>query len=165
MGLGAIGLVGAVASTGLQLYGQHQQAKAEEAAAKYNNTLAQREADNVQMQTAEGIKRQRIADREGMAAIRARLAGSGLQTTTGTALNLMATTAGRMELSIADAARASEMQAASLRAKGRMGLWEGQQAASATKLSMFGTAISGATKVASMYQAGSYQGMNYRIGS
>lgn len=164
MGMGAIGLVGGLASTGLSIYGQHQQGKAAEAAAKYNNTLAEREAANVEAQTSEGIKRQRQGNRSALAEIRARMATSGVQTTTGTPLVLMGETAGRMELSIADAARAANMQATSLRAQGQMGLYEAKQAASAGKLAMLGTGISGLTKAFGQYQEGSYQGLNYRIG-
>jgi hypothetical protein len=92
------------------------------------------------------------------------MASSGVLTTSGTPLLLAGETAGRMELSIADAARAASIQAASLRAQGKMGLWNAKQSADASKLAMFGTAISGATQAFGMYQSGSYQGVNYRIG-
>lgn len=164
MGLGAIGLIGTVASTGLQLYSQHQQAKSAEAAAQYNNTLAEREATNTELQTAEGIKRQRINDRAALAELKVRLSASGSQSTTGSPLSLIGDVAGRQEITIADAARNASMQAASLRAKGKMGLWEADQVASASKLQMFGTALQGATSAFGMYQQGSYQGVNYRIG-
>lgn len=164
MGMGAIGLVGAVASTGLAMYGQRQQAKAQMMAAGYNNQLAENEAANLEAENAERINRQRANNRSSLSDLRNRLAGSGLVTTSGTALMLAGETAGRMEVSIADAARAASIQAASLRAQGKMGLWNAKQSAEASKLAMWGTALQGATSAFGMYQQGSYQGVNYRIG-
>ena len=161
MGLGAIGLIGTVASTGLAIYGQRQQAQAQEQAAAYNNRLAQAEARNVESQTSEDIARQRTANRAGLASLRARMASSGVLTTTGTPLLLAGEAAGRLEVGIADAARRANMQAASLRAKGRMGVWEAEQYASAANLASIGTAVSGATRAFGMFQQGSYQGVNY----
>lgn len=165
MGLGAIGLIGSVASTGLAIYGQAQQAKAQEAAAEYNNQLAQAEARNTEVESIEAIKRQRANNRSGMAEIRARLASSGLQADTGTPLSIVGEAAGRMEIDIADAARRAAMQAASLRAQGKMGLWEAEQASSASRLNMLATGIQGATSAFGMYQEQKYQGVNYRIGT
>ena len=164
MGLAAIGLIGSVASTGLAIYGQAQQAKAQEAAAKYNNTLAQNEATNQELQTAEAIKRQRQNNRSALADIRTRLSASGVQADTGTPLTVLGEAAGRMEIDIADAARRSAMQAASLRAQGKMGLWEADQAAAAARINMLATGIKGATSAFGMYQEQKYQGINYRIG-
>jgi hypothetical protein len=163
MGLGAIGLIGSVASTGLAIYGQAQQAKAQEAAAEYNNQLALAEARNSEAETSEAIKRQRQNNRSGLAEIRARLASSGLQADTGTPLSIVGEAAGRMEVDIADAARRAAMQAASLRAQGKMGLWEADQASSASRLNMLATGIQGATSAFGMYQEQKYQGA-YRIG-
>lgn len=164
MGLGAVGIIGSLASTGLSIYGQMQQAKAAEQAAEYNNKLAQNEATNQELQTSEAIKRQRQNNRSALAEIRTRLAGSGLQADTGTPLTVIGEAAGRMEIDIADAARRSAMQAESLRAQGRMGLWEADQQASASRLNMLATGIQGATSAFGMYQEQKYQGINYRIG-
>ena len=161
--MGAVGLIGTVASTGLQLYGQHQQAKAVKSAASYNNNLAEAEAHNTELETAEAIKRTRINNRASLAEARASLSDSGTLTTSGSPLNLLGEAAGRMETGIADAARASAMETERLRQKGRMGLWEAKQQAKAIKLNMLGTGIAGLTKAASQFQEGSYQGL-YRIG-
>lgn len=161
MGLGAIGLIGTVASTGLAIYGQRQQAQAQEQAARYNNNLAQAEARNVEMESAEAIARQRIRNREGLASLRARMAASGTVSTTGTPLLLAGETAGRMEIEIADAARRANIQASSIRGQGRMGIWNAKQASAAGNLASIGTAIRGATSAFGMYQQGSYQGVNY----
>jgi hypothetical protein len=164
MGFGAIGLVGSLASTGLQLYGMKQQAKAVTQAAEYNNALAQREAANREAETAQAITRERINQRSALSDLRNRLANSGLQTTTGTPQLLAGEAAGRFEIGIADAARAASMQAASLRAQGKMGLWEAATNKAATKTAMLATGISGVASAFGKYQEGAYQGLYPRIG-
>jgi hypothetical protein len=162
--MGAIGLIGTVASTGLQLYGMHQQGKAAEQAAKYNNLLAQREADNRERQTSEGIKRQRQNNRAELAQMRVAAGASGVRTTTGTPLALLGEGAGRMEIQIADAARNAGIQADSIRAQGTMGLWQAKQQQSANKIAMLGVGIQGLSSAFGKFQEGQYQGLNYRIG-
>jgi len=158
MGLAALGLVGSVASTGLSIYGQNSQAKAQQQAAAYNNALAAAEAKNLEAQTMEGIARQRRRNRSSLSELRARLAAGGTQSTTGAPLLLMGESAARMETSIADAARSTAMQAASLRAKGRMGLWEADTMAAATRTNMLATAVGGAASAFGQYQQGKYYG-------
>lgn len=164
MGMGAIGIVGTLAATGLQMYGQHQQAKAAEAAAEYNNDLAQAEAGNREAETREGISRERINNRADLASLRTRMAAQGRQVTTGTPLVLLGNAAGTLELGIQDAARASRMQADSMRAQGKMGLWEAEQQGKAAKLAMIGTGIQGITSAFGQYQEGKQLGMYPRIG-
>ena len=159
MGMGAIGLVGTLASTGLQMYGQNQAAKAQVQAAKYNNKLAEAEARNREIETTVGIQRQRVNHRAALADLRNRAAFSGVQTTTGTPLLVAGEAAGRMEMQIQDASRSAAMQAASMRAQGQMGLWEAAQASSASKLNMLATGISGAANAFGQYRTGKYQGL------
>lgn len=181
MGLGAIGLVGSLASTGLSMYGQSQAAKAQgmaadynarmaNDAAAYNAKLAEGEARNREVETTVGIQRQRASNREALAALRTRMAASGVQTTTGTPLILAGESAGRLEIGIQDAARTAAMQAASLRAQGRMGiweadargrlgLWEAAQASSASRTGMLATGIQGAASAYGQYRQGKYTGI------
>jgi hypothetical protein len=125
------------------MYGQNEQAKAAEQAAAYNNQLALNEAKNRERETTQGIIRTRQNNAAGLSELRARLASSGVQTGTGTPLTVIGETAGRLELGIADSARAASMQAASLRAQGKMGLWEAEQNSRASRLSMAATGIQG----------------------
>lgn len=159
MGLGTIGLAGNLAATGLSIYGQAQQAKAVTTAAAYNNQLAQREAHNQELQTTESIRRARINNASGLSELRARLATSGLQTTTGAPLAIQGEAASRLEIGIADAARSATIEASSMRAKGAMGLWEAKQAAKGAKLGIFSTALTGLTSAADQYQQGKYTGI------
>jgi hypothetical protein len=159
MGFGAIGLVGGLLSTGLSVYGSLQQGKTAVAVGKYNNMLAEREADNLQKENVENINRQRINNRRNLSTLRARAASSGTISTSGTAARVLEDAAGTMEIGIADAARSANMQAESILAKGRMGMWEAKQQKKAATLSAIGQGIQGLTQAAgSAYQ-------NYRVGS
>lgn len=164
MGFGPIGLIGTLATTTLSIVAQNQQVKAANKAAGYNATLANNEAANREAEATQAIIRQRATNRDALAELQNRLAATGTRTDTGTQLLLAGESAARMELGIADAARAASMQARALRAQGQMGLWEASQAAKAGRLSMLATGIGGLTKAFGQFQEGSYEGLYPRIG-
>jgi hypothetical protein len=134
-----------VVSTGVSIYGQQQQAKAATKAAEYNNILADQEAKNVELQNMEQLKRERIKNRRALADIRNRMAQNGVINTEGTSLAILGESSANFNLGIQDAARAANMQAASLRAQGQMGLWEadqGQKAANINSVAAVGEGVS-----------------------
>ncbi len=147
----AIAAITTLVSTGVSIYGQQQAAKSQEYAAKYNNKLAENEARNRELESAESQKRMRQQNRREMATLRNNLSGNGTLTTTGTSLNMLGESAGFMDLAIRDAARTSQMEAASIRARGRMGLWEAEQAKRAANISSAGEAFKGISSVVKMY--------------
>lgn len=157
--LANLGIIGGLFSTGLSIFSQGQQAKAQKRAAAYNASLMEAEAANTESQTAEAIARQRRENRSRLAELRARTAASGTLTTSGTPAILQGETAARLSLGIADAARTAAMDAAALRARGAMGLWESRQAARASRLNLLTTAVSGLTRTASQYQQGRQTGL------
>lgn len=159
MGMGALGPVGAIAGTGIQMFGQYQAAKAAEKAGKYNNQVAQIEARNVENESIESIRRQRMTNRANLAKMRVAAATSGFQSTTGTASELIGEAAGRMETEVADAARRANMQSASLRQQGRMAAFEANQTASSIRMGMLGTAAQGAAGAYGQIRTGRYYGM------
>jgi uncharacterized protein HemX len=151
-------IASAVIGTGTTLYAQQQQQETTDRLAAHNNQLAQNEARNRELESQEAIRRERRRKRAHMARVRNQLAAGGTLTTTGTPLAILGETSARIELGIADAYRRSNMEAASLRAQGQMGLWEADQAATGTKLAMAGTAIKGASSAVSAYSGAAYQG-------
>ena len=185
MGAGALGLFGGLASTGLSMYGQLQQGKASMQAARYNaeqlrrqadynNRLAEAEASNRERESSEAIRRARINNEATLSELRARLGASGVRLTTGTPLAVMGEAAGRLELSIADASRTAMMQAASMRAQGKMGLWQAEQAGTmalfegrlakqSSLLKAGATAFGGIGSAYGKFREGSYQGLFPRI--
>lgn len=153
----ALAIGATVASAGASMYSQSQQSKAASTAARYNNKLAEQEAHNQEVQGSEAIRRQRENNRASLSELRLAQANSGLVTTEGAPLMLLGETAGRMEIGIADAARNAGMQAASLRAKGAMGIWEAKQTATAANVAMAGTAIGALSSVAGGFADGTYR--------
>lgn len=163
MGTGAeIALYAALAataiSTGVSVYSQQQQAKTQERIAAYNAKRAEQEAANREREASEARKRARIEKRKRLARIRNDLASRGTLTNVGAPLAILGESAGNMELRIQDAARASSMQAASLRAGGAMGLWEADQYSSAANLQSIGTVASGLASMGGTYAGGVYNG-------
>ena len=159
MGLGAIGLIGTAASTGLSMWGGYQQAQAQEAAAQYNYKVAKQTVANRERETTEAIRRKRRNNRAQLSSMNARMAKSGVRLDTGTPLDLMADAAGRLELEIDDAARSAHIQNESILAQGKMGVWEAKQSANASNLAAVGTGLSGGIRIWDMYQQGSYTGI------
>jgi hypothetical protein len=151
-------IAASLVSTGVAVYGQNQQAKSAVAAAKYNNQLAEGEATNLQNTAREAQTRERQRNRRQIAQLRNNLAGQGTLNSSGTPLAILSDSQANLSLGIADAARATDMQAASLRARGQMGLWEANQYKSASRIGMFGSALSGATKAVSGYRDFKYTG-------
>jgi len=140
-----------VISTAATVYGQQQQAKAATKAGEYNNILADQEAKNVELQNMEQLKRERIKNRRAMADIRNRMAQNGVLNTEGTPLAILGESSANFNLGIQDAARASNMQAASLRAQGQMGLWEADQGQAAANINSVATGLNGASKAYSTW--------------
>lgn len=150
-------IAAAVIGTGVSIYSQQQQAESAQRAAEYNNRLASQEAHNRELEAAEQARRARIENRRRMASIRARLAGSGTLTTTGTPLAILGESSSNLDLQIQDALRATNMQATAMRAQGQMGLWEAGQAQSAASLSAIGTGLGGFSSALSGYSSAVYQ--------
>lgn len=148
------------ASTGTAVYSQQQQAKSQERAAAYNARLAENEAKNREAESHEAIRRQRIENRRKLSRIRAQLASQGTLTTTGSPLAILGESAGNMELALQDAKRASDMQAASFRSQGQMGLWEADQAKAAANISSAATVLNGATSAFGSYSNSVYKSTN-----
>lgn len=151
-------IVSAAVGTGTTLYAQKQQQETTDKIAANNARLAENEAKNRELEAQEAISRERRRKRAQMARVRNQLAAGGTLTTSGTPLAILGETSDRIELGIADAYRRSNMDAASLRAQGRMGLWEADQAAAGTRLAMTGTAIKGLSSSVSAYSGSVYQG-------
>jgi hypothetical protein len=158
MFFGAIGLIGGLLSTGLAISGAKAQDKMQRQVAAHNARLAEMEASNREKETAEGIRRQTINDRSARASLLARAAASGSSTTSGSSLILLGRAAAAQSLAISDAARASSIQAASLRQRGAMELWQSKMNTINTKRQITGFAISGLAQAANTFSQNRYLG-------
>jgi hypothetical protein len=98
------------------------------------------------------VKRRRVQDKREMATLRNNLAASGTLTTEGTPLAILGESSAFMDLAIQDAVRQSTIEAASIRARGQMGLWEASQASRASRISSIGTALGGFSSAVTAYR-------------
>jgi hypothetical protein len=155
----AVGVIGA----GLSVYGQMQQAETAKAMGKYNAKLAENQALQTEMDAHENIRRQRSQNERLLATQRSRFAKAGV-VEEGTPLELLAETAGTLELATLDYSRQQSQQATSLRAQGAadraMGANQARAAyigAGASLLSGIGSAAGGAYQ---LNQAGAFNSAN-----
>lgn len=154
----AIGLLFSAFSTGLAMYSQAQQGKAAAKTAQYNAQLLEAEGKNREKEFAQGVARERSNQDRHLSAIRARLAGSGVLTTTGTPLDIFGDTASAFQLSVSDAARSTHIQQEALRQKQAMLRYEGSAARQASFMSALGTGLRGFSALGTQYQTHRYQG-------
>lgn len=150
-----------LAGAGYSAYASHQQGKAEEKMANYNAKLAQQEARNAELTAQENAKRQRKENRHRLAAIRSKVAKSGVAMGTGSPLDVLAQTAGNLELEALDLFREGELRRRSLLNQASMSVYQGQQAKSAANTQAIGSLIGGVSSAAggvmSGYQSGVFR--------
>lgn len=148
----------ALAGAATTIISNDKAADAADDAATANKIRADAEARNRELEAAEAIKRQRERDKREKAAIRARLSQQGTLTTSGTPLLILGEVAANQELAIQDAVRAANMQAASLRAEGTMGLWEADVTGAALTNKSIAAGIQGISSAASAGVGAAYNG-------
>jgi hypothetical protein len=158
MGLAATGLLFSAVSTGVGMYSQMQQGKAASAVADYNAQLLAAEGKNKEAEFMQGVSRERTNQDRHLSAIHARLSTSGVQSDTGTALQIFGDTASAFQTSISDAARSTNMQLAANRQKQAMLRYEGATQKQASLFSAAGTGLQGFGQAASMYDTHKYNG-------
>lgn len=151
--------------TAVSVYGQVQQAQTAKAMGKYNAKLAENQARQTEMDAAENIRRKRKENKRLIATQRSRYAKAGVLEE-GTPLELLAETAGNLEMETLDYARQQRQAAAGLRAQGAADLAMGANQARAAYIGAGSSLLSGAGNMAmagySMQQSGAF---TTRIGS
>jgi len=147
-----IALVATVASTGVQVYGQRQQAKAAENTADYNAAVDRNNAVQAQRVAAENIKRKQDEARRGIAAQRAALATSGLAIE-GTPLAVLGETQKYYEMEANDIGFDAYQRARGLFASADAGIVAGQQTASGLRIQQYGTILNGVSSAATGYRS------------
>ena len=145
----------AVVSTGLSVYGQMEAAATAKKVGKYNAKVAENQALQTEMDAAENIRRQRIANRKAMSMQIGKFAKAGVVINEGTPLELLSESAATLELEVQDYNRNARVQGQNLRAQGAMSIYTGKQQAQAYQIGAASTLLSGASSVAGMgYTAG-----------
>lgn len=139
-----------VISTGVSVYGQVQAAKTAKATGKYNAKVAENQAIQTEMDAAENIRRQRIANRKAMSMQAGRFAGAGVVINEGTPLELLSESAATLELEVQDYNRNARLQGQNLRAQGAMALYTGKQQAQAYQIGAVSTLLEGVGQAATI---------------
>jgi hypothetical protein len=114
---------------------------------RYNAKLAENQALQTEMDAAENIRRKRSENRRMLATQRSRYAKAGVLME-GTPLELLAESAGNLELEVLDYDRQQRMQAAGLRAQGAADLALGANQARAAMIGAGSSLLSGASSMA-----------------
>ena len=126
--------------------GQRKQAKATEAAAEFNAKVAENEAINVENERRESARRERRLNRRKLGKQRALIAKAGVLET-GSPLELMAETAGELEVGVLDFNRQQQAKQRQLRSQAAITRFEGKQKAKGLRLASIGTAIKGGAQL------------------
>jgi hypothetical protein len=143
-----------VVGTGVSVYGQVQQAQTAKAMGKYNAKLAEQQAIQTEMDAAENIRRKRRENKRLIATQRSRYAKAGVLEE-GTPLELLAETAGNLEMETLDYDRQQRQAAAGLRAQGAADLALGANQARGAYIGAGASLLQGTAAAASMgFQAG-----------
>ena len=158
--LTAISIASTVASTGMQIIGQGQQAKAQQASYNYqaavarnNQIIAERQAADARARGAEAERQQRIKTQQLIGRQRAVLAGNGVVVDQGSALDITTDTAGIGEQDALTVRANAEREALGFEAQGmnfgaQAGLNAFSAANSSATMGQIGTALGGLGTVA-----------------
>ncbi len=146
----AIAAIGtSVVGTGVSIYGQQQQAKTAQRTAERNAKIQENQALQVEMDARENARRQRDENKRRMKTQRSRYAASGV-INEGTPLEVMAETAGLLELDALEIGRQAKAKATNLRAGAASSRISGENQSNALKIASGATLLSGASSAAGM---------------
>ena len=162
MGLSALAFASVAASlagAGISAYGNYQQGKSAQAMTKHNAKIATTAASNEAATAQQNAIRQREASRRQLSNIRARMAGSGVQQSTGSSLDVLGESASELELQAMDLFRSSDAKQRQYGNEAAMTTWNGDQTAQAGKIGAIGSLISGAGSFASNYSSSKSSGL------
>jgi|SRR5215217_1913032 len=145
--LAAAAIASAVIGTGVAVYGQVQAAKTAKEMGEYNAKLAENQAQQVDMDARESVKRRREQNRRFQGMQRTAFAKSGVSIE-GSPLEVMAETAGILELEALDASRQASQQTSALRAQGAYDRRVGSTQARAAYIGAGASLLAGASNIA-----------------
>lgn len=150
-------IAAAVGSTTVAYVGQQQQAKTAKSVSEYNAKIEQTQATQDSMESQEAQHRLRVQNQSRLSSQRAAIAASGI-TEAGSPLEVLAYSAGQLELQAQDQARADEAHRQQLNAGAAATLLGGKAQAQAFNTASYGTILSGVSSVASSYGNAKYTG-------
>lgn len=159
---GILGLVSSVTSlvgTGISAYSSYQSGKAQNDMAKYNASLSERNAADEKVASAENARREREMSRRRISSIRAGMAGSGVNLSSGSYLDAIGQTATELELKTMDAINESRRRQDAYLNDAAMQRWQGKQAKTAGTIGAIGTLFGGLANSANNIYSMRYSGV------
>ena len=138
-----IAAIGSAYGTYASVQGQRQAAKGAQRAAEWEAQRQRSEAERERIAADEQARRQRMAAKEQLGQLRARMAAAGVITTTGSPLTALGEAAGRLELQTYDIFDQAQQRYAARQAAAQAALFEGAQTASSLRTRATGTLLSG----------------------
>jgi len=158
--------VTALVATGVSAYGQYKASRSaaavDTATANYNANVDRAQAKQLDVNTLENIRSERLANEEYLSRQAASYANAGVLATSGSALHAQITNAGLLEQKIQQQYVDSQQRQQQLYAKAAIGQAEGAAQASSDRLAGTLALINGGAKMASMLaqdiQSGTFGG-------
>jgi hypothetical protein len=151
MSMAYIAIAVTVIGAGIAYTGQQQAAKAAEQQGDMEKDAAEQSARNLEIQTAETVRRERLNNRRRLARLRSSMNAGGV-TMSDSSMDVFAETAATQELAIQDIGREGNLQSQNKRAAGNMAQWESKALASATRVQSYGTLLSSASSATTTYR-------------
>jgi hypothetical protein len=148
--LTAAALILAAASAGYAYYGHQQQKKTAKAIGAYNAQQSENDANAMELENRENIRRKRMDSVRLLAVQRSKYAKAGV-VAEGTPLEVQAETAGLLELDALEMNRQAQNKVARLRAEGRMQKAAGEAGAYAQNIQAGASLLSGVSAAAGGY--------------
>jgi hypothetical protein len=150
-------IAAAVGGTAVAYEGQQQQAKTAKSVSEYNAKVEQTQAQQDSMEAQENAHRLRVRNSSVLSSQRAAIAASGI-TEAGSPLEVLAYSAGQLELQAQDEVRAAEAHRQQLVSGASQTLLGGKAQEQAFTTAGYGTILSGVSSVASSYGNARYTG-------
>ena len=132
----------------MSIQGQKAAAKGAQMSAEWNADQARKQSKFEEETAQENMRRKRENNRRAIARERAKSARGGLQET-GAVADILTDKAERLQQDVDDIWNSASTRSEQLRGQAQMSLWEGEQAQTASKYSIYGTLASGVAKTAS----------------
>lgn len=150
-------IAAAVGSTAVAYQGQQQQAKVAKSVSEYNAKIDETQAKQSAMDASENAHRERVRNASVLSTQRAAIAGSGI-TEAGSPLEVLAYSAGQLELQAQDEQRNARLAGENLQSQANETRLGGSAQENAFKTQSYGTILSGVSSVASTYGQARYTG-------
>jgi hypothetical protein len=150
-------IAAAIGSTAVAYEGQQQQAKTAKSVSEYNAKVEQTQAAQDSMEAQENAHRLRVRNSQALGSQRAAIAASGI-TEAGSPLEVLAYSAGQLEMQAQDEARSAEAHRQQLVSGANQTLLGGKAQEQAFTTAGYGTILSGVSSVASSYGNARYTG-------